>query len=131
MTEDKSLVKSEQHVRLFSSRRQPPLLVIETSSEGSDRLQIFNQFWQKSCPSITILALSNAANCVLVFVCLEAISNQSWWWTKRKNFFCSTLRDYCIAVFFINLRKIHAIFKAFFFSALFDAASCISVYLFI
>ena len=28
MTEDKSLVKSEQHLRLFSSRRQPPLLVV-------------------------------------------------------------------------------------------------------
>ena len=28
MTEDKSLVKSEQRLRLFSSRRQPPLLVI-------------------------------------------------------------------------------------------------------
>ena len=27
MTEDKSLVKSEQHLRLLSSRRQPPLLV--------------------------------------------------------------------------------------------------------
>ena len=27
MTEDKSLVKSEQPLRLFSSRRQPPLLV--------------------------------------------------------------------------------------------------------
>ena len=27
MTEDKSLVKSEQRLRLFSSRRQPPLLV--------------------------------------------------------------------------------------------------------
>ena len=27
MTEDKSLVKSEQHLQLLSSRRQPPLLV--------------------------------------------------------------------------------------------------------
>ena len=27
MTEDQSLVKSEQRLRLFSSRRQPPLLV--------------------------------------------------------------------------------------------------------
>ena len=27
MTEDKSMVKSEQPLRLFSSRRQPPLLV--------------------------------------------------------------------------------------------------------
>ena len=31
MTEDKSMVKSEQPLRLFSSRRQPPLLVMMTA----------------------------------------------------------------------------------------------------
>ena len=45
------------------------------------------------------MALSNAANCVLVFVCLKALSNKSCWLTKMKNFFYSTLRDYCIAFF--------------------------------
>ena len=37
MTEDKSLVKSDQCLRLFSSRRQPPLLV-------------FLNFWRKNLP---------------------------------------------------------------------------------
>ena len=41
MTEDKNLVKSEQYLRLFSSRRQPPSLV-KTARQRQTRSNMIN-----------------------------------------------------------------------------------------
>ena len=51
MTEDKSLVKSEQRLQLFSSRRQPPLLVYnmkENDISVKDNL-VWDQYRYSRC----------------------------------------------------------------------------------
>ena len=72
MTENKSLVKSEQRLRLFSSRRQPPLLVSICLSVSTSIFQFnYEPNLFPKIPKHLIIILINLVSLVCPYVSLS------------------------------------------------------------
>ena len=84
----------------------------------------FHRFEQNSCFSGSILsALPNAANRVFVtFFRLEAISNQSWWWSRSKKSSFTVLWEITVSPFFNQFGR-NSCYSESIFTALSSAAN--------